>query len=61
VLCSIEEAKAKLPEDILKLRRQLLDLEDLLEGVNRIDKELRALDVKASDVSDDGGSDGTDD
>jgi hypothetical protein len=61
VLCSIEEAKAKLPEDILKLRRQLLDLEDLLEGVNRIDKELRALNVKASDVSDDGGSDGTDD
>ena len=61
VLASIGEAKAKLPEDILKLRRQLLDLEDLLDGVNKIDEELRALGVKASDVSDNGGNDGTND
>jgi hypothetical protein len=61
VLGAIEEAKTKLPEDVLKLRRQLLDLEDLLDGVNKIDEELRALNVKASDVSNNGGSDGTDD
>ena len=32
-----------------------------LDGVNKIDEELRALGVKASDVSDNGGNDGTND
>jgi hypothetical protein len=45
VLGSISEAQARLPEDILKLRRQLIDLEQLLEGVNKIDAELRTLGV----------------
>lgn len=61
VLESIEEAKAKLPEDILKLRRQLLELEGLLDGVNKIDEELRTLGVKASDVSGNGGPNEADD
>jgi DNA-binding MarR family transcriptional regulator len=45
VIGSISEAQARLPEDILKLRRQLIDLEQLLEGVNKIDAELRTLGV----------------
>jgi hypothetical protein len=45
-LDSIGQARIALPSAILKLRCQLTELEDLMDGVKKIHEELRSLGVK---------------